>query len=72
MRRAVQQRQKGSLFNDQPDAILQPVFSDDTDNFQPRFGFAYDLKGDAKTIIRGGMGRFTSQAFLNIALEATS
>ena len=60
--------EKGSLFNDQPDAILQPVFSDDTDNFQPRFGFAYDLKGDAKTIIRGGMGRFTSQAFLNIAL----
>ena len=58
----------GSLMNNQPDALLQPQFSDDTDNFQPRIGFAYDLKGDAQTIIRGGMGRFTSQAFLNIAL----
>ena len=60
--------EKGSLFNDQPDAILQPEFSDDTDNFQPRIGFAYDIKGDARTIIRGGLGRFSSQAFLNIAL----
>ena len=60
--------EKGSLFNDQPDAILQPEFADDTNNIQPRIGFAYDLQGDAKTIIRGGFGRFNSQAFLNIAL----
>jgi len=27
-------------------------------NFQPRFGFAYDLQGDGKTSIRGGFGMF--------------
>lgn len=29
---------------------------DDRNNFGPRFGFAYDLTGDGKTSIRGGVG----------------
>ncbi len=30
----------------------------DRDNFAPRFGFAWDPKGDSKTSIRGGFGMF--------------
>lgn len=29
---------------------------DDKNNFGPRFGFAYDLTGDGKTSVRGGIG----------------
>src|SRR6185436_1807452 len=41
-----------------------PKFADpndypvDRNNISPRVGFAYDLKGDGKTALRGGIGRF--------------
>lgn len=31
----------------------------DTDNIQPRLGFAYDVRGDARDVIRGGWGIYT-------------
>ncbi len=36
-----------------PDAY--PV---DKNNFAPRIGFAWDMKGDGQTVVRGGYGRF--------------
>jgi hypothetical protein len=36
----------------------QQWYAHDWNNFAPRLGFAYDLKGDGKTAIRGGVGMF--------------
>jgi hypothetical protein len=40
----------------------------DTNNFGPRLGFAWDVQGDAKTIIRGGYGIYYDEIFQNITL----
>ena len=49
-----------------------PNFSDpddyplDTNNIGPRFGFAYDWKGDGRTVLRGGFGRFYDKTHLEL------
>jgi carboxypeptidase family protein len=40
----------------------------DTNNLGPRLGFAWDVKGDAKTIVRGGYGIYYDEIFQNITL----
>jgi outer membrane receptor protein involved in Fe transport len=40
----------------------------DTNNIGPRVGFAYDVNGDAKLILRGGYGRYYDEIFQNITL----
>lgn len=40
--------------------------------FQPRLGFAYDLNGNARTVIRGGYGIFYDQLFQNLTLFSLS
>jgi outer membrane receptor protein involved in Fe transport len=39
------------------------------DEFQPRLGFAYDIKGDSKSVVFGGFGRYYDRLFLNSTLD---
>ena len=41
---------------------------DDTKDFSPRVGFAYDITGRGKHILRGGFGLYFGQIFENIPL----
>ena len=40
----------------------------DTDNYQPRASFSYDLRGDGTNVLRGGAGKFTGRYLLVPAL----
>jgi hypothetical protein len=40
----------------------------DTDNIQPRLSFSYDLGGDGRSVVRGGVGKFTGRYLLVPAL----
>jgi Carboxypeptidase regulatory-like domain len=40
----------------------------DLNNFGPRLGFAYDLRGDGRTVVRGGYGIYYDEIFQNITL----
>jgi hypothetical protein len=40
----------------------------DKNNIGPRVGFAYDVNGDAKWVVRGGYGRYYDEIFSNITL----
>jgi len=41
---------------------------DDSKDFSPRFGLAYDVTGTGKHVIRAGYGLYYGQAFINIPL----
>jgi len=40
----------------------------DTNNWAPRFGFTWDVKGDSKHVVRGGVGRFYDFAYTNATI----
>ena len=41
----------------------------DSNNFQPRASFTYDVAGDGRNVVRGGAGRFTGRFLLVPALQ---
>ncbi|MGQ9647489.1 MAG: TonB-dependent receptor [Thermodesulfobacteriota bacterium] len=45
---------------------------DDNDNIQPRFGFAYDPFNDGKTVLRGGIGWYYDNLFIQILQTAAN
>ena len=45
------------------------TFTDDTDNFAPRIGFAYNVLGDNKTVVRGSYGIYYSQLRANLGAQ---
>jgi len=58
---------QSTIFPDAPPGILYPYDSGtpnrglvypDRNNFAPRFGFAWDVKGNSKLVVRGGGGVF--------------
>jgi len=46
------------------------VAKDDKNNFSPRVGFAWDIHGNARSVVRGGYGIYFDQSFLNVPLFA--
>lgn len=44
------------------------VLSNDTNNWAPRLGFTYDIHGDSKNIIRGGVGRYFDFPYTNATI----
>ncbi len=53
---------------------LEPgeLYRPDHNNFAPRFGFALDLRGNGKSVLRGGYGLFFDRIFNNIWLDVRS
>ncbi|HEX7139718.1 MAG TPA: TonB-dependent receptor, partial [Vicinamibacterales bacterium] len=39
------------------------------DMYQPRLGFSYDLRGDSKSVVFGGWGRYYDRLYLNSTLD---
>lgn len=50
--------------------FARKVVEDDKNNLSPRIGFAWDLRGNGKSVLRGGYGIYYDQSFLNVPLFA--
>jgi outer membrane receptor protein involved in Fe transport len=47
------------------------TYTDDRNNFGPRFGFAYNLRGDGKSVVRGSYGIYYSEIRANTEASFT-
>ncbi|PWT92825.1 MAG: hypothetical protein C5B55_05570, partial [Blastocatellia bacterium] len=50
--------------------FARKVVEDDKNNLSPRLGFAWDIRGNARSVVRGGYGVYFDQSFLNVPLFA--
>ncbi|PYR28443.1 MAG: hypothetical protein DMF98_02860 [Acidobacteria bacterium] len=56
----------GTSNTDVPNPIQPGERPLDKNNVSPRFGFAYDVRGDGRSVIRGGIGRYYDKVMLNL------
>jgi Carboxypeptidase regulatory-like domain/TonB dependent receptor len=50
--------------------FAQQSVKDDKNNFSPRVGFAWDIRGNSRSVLRAGYGIYFDQSFLNVPLFA--
>jgi outer membrane receptor protein involved in Fe transport len=50
------------------DPYVRKIAQDDNKDFSPRVGFAYDLTGQGRHVVRGGFGLYFGNVFQNIPL----
>src|SRR5581483_3077675 len=56
----------GTSNTDVPNPIQPGDRPLDKNNFSPRVGFAYDVRGDGRSVVRGGIGRYYDKVMLNL------
>ena len=56
----------GTSNTDVPSPIQPGSRPLDKNNFSPRVGFAYDVYGDGRSVVRGGIGRYYDKVMLNL------
>ena len=60
----------GAIFAAQEALGITQGFPRDDDNIAPRFGFALDIAGDGKTVVRGAIGRFFDHPLLAVSFNS--
>jgi len=66
--RTFQELQAAAPFNPYIADYVKTQPQDDNTNFSPRVGFAYDLTGSGKFLLRGGYGLYYGNVFQNIPI----
>lgn len=66
--RTYQELKAASAFDTSLLPFVSKIASDDSLNFSPRVGFAYDLFGKGKDVLRGGYGLYYGDIFQNVPI----
>jgi outer membrane receptor protein involved in Fe transport len=66
--RTFQELQAAAQYNPVIAEFVKKQPQDDNNNFSPRIGFAYDLTGSGRYLVRGGYGLYYGNVFQNIPI----